>query len=79
MPPSASLVALARRVERLLLPAECLLCHDAVPASDGDALICAICRSRWARVAPPLCPACGATRERDEPCTTCAGCPPSIR
>jgi ComF family protein len=79
MPPSASLLALARRVERLLLPAECLLCREAVPASDGDALICAICRSRWARVPPPLCPRCGATAERDEPCTTCAGWLPGLR
>ena len=81
MPLSASaarLGALARRVERLLLPAECLLCREPVPGSDGDALICALCRSRWVRVAPPLCRACGATVERDEPCTTCAGWPPAL-
>ena len=65
MPPSAELRALALRVERLLLPAECLLCREPVPASDVDALACAICRSRWARVAPPLCTACGATTERE--------------
>jgi len=78
MPPSGSLRQLVHRVERLLLPAECLLCREPVPASDGDALICAICRSRWARVAPPLCPRCGTTAERDESCSTCAEWPPGL-
>ena len=78
MPYSGSLGALARRVERLLLPAECLLCREPVPASDGDGLVCAVCRTRWARVPPPLCNLCGATLERGEPCTTCAGWTPAL-
>jgi predicted amidophosphoribosyltransferase len=74
----AELAPLAHAVERLLLPAECLLCARLVPAADADALICGICRSRWMPVPPPWCPRCGAPAERDEPCGTCAGWEPGL-
>ena len=74
----AELLPVLARVERLLLPAECLLCQDPVPTREDDALICGACRSRWLPVSPPWCHRCGGPVGRDEPCTACAGWPAAL-
>ena len=41
---------LATRVERWLLPAECMVCR--APGRDGDdSLVCGVCRARWRAIA----------------------------
>jgi ComF family protein len=67
--------ALVRGLEQWLLPGECLLCRRAVPAADGDALVCGLCRLRWRAVPEPVCDRCGAPRELDEECPVCADWP----
>jgi ComF family protein len=64
-----------RRLEQWLLPSECLLCRGAIPAGEGDALVCGVCRVRWRAVPDPLCDRCGAPRELDESCRVCAEWP----
>jgi ComF family protein len=78
MPPFAELGRLAEDLERALLPAACLLCDDPVPHSEGDALICALCRSRWRAVPAPLCARCGAPTPPEGPCRDCEGWPPMV-
>lgn len=75
MPRWRELASLAGRVERLLLPAECLLCREPPAAVDGDALICGLCRSRWQPIAPPLCERCGDPLHLGLACRLCAGWP----
>ena len=41
--------------ERLLLPSECLLCHEPVEERAGDSLVCELCQSRWRRLTEPVC------------------------
>jgi len=65
-------------VERWLLPPACLLCQSAVPARQGDALVCELCRSRWEPVAGPLCGRCGQPAFGDLECRLCAGWPPGL-
>lgn len=79
MAPFADLRSVLAGVERLLLPGECLLCLQPVPARDDDALVCGLCRSRWERIAPPWCERCGGPVARDEPCTACTGWPTSLQ
>ena len=74
----ADLLPVLAGVERLLLPAECLLCLAPISLRDDDALVCGICRARWERVAPPWCARCGGPIERDEPCTACTTWPPGL-
>jgi ComF family protein len=74
----ADLLPVLAGVERLLLPAECLLCLAPISLRDDDALVCGICRARWERVAPPWCVRCGGPVERDEPCTACTTWPPGL-
>lgn len=62
-------------VERWLLPPACLLCQAPVPAREGDALVCALCRSRWEPVTAPLCARCGQPAFGDLECRLCAGWP----
>jgi ComF family protein len=65
-------------VERWLLPPACLLCQAAVPAREGDALVCGLCRSRWAPVASPWCERCGQPAFGDLECRLCAGWPEGL-
>jgi ComF family protein len=65
-------------VERWLLPPACLLCQAAVPAREGDALVCGLCRSRWAPVAAPWCERCGQPAFGDLECRQCAGWPEGL-
>lgn len=59
-------------LERWLLPAACLLCEAPVPAREGDALVCALCRSRWRPVPGPVCDRCGQPAFAGLACRTCA-------
>lgn len=65
-------------VERWLLPPACLLCDAPVPAREGDALVCGLCRSRWVAVAPPWCGRCGQPASGDLACRLCAGWPEGL-
>lgn len=76
--PFAELTRHWRRAEQVLLPPACLLCKRAVPASDGDSLICGLCRRRWQPVPAPTCARCGALVEGDNACTFCAAWPPGL-
>ncbi len=78
MLPSADLRSLFLALERALLPPQCLVCDDSVPRSDGDSLVCGLCRSRWRRVAPPQCPRCGGTLPPDGPCSFCVEWPAAL-
>ena len=60
-------------LERWLLPPACLLCEQAVPPRQADALVCDLCRSRWQPVTPPVCPRCGQPALGDLECRLCAG------
>jgi ComF family protein len=73
--PWADVVAVARRVERLLLPGECLLCKEPLAAIDEDALVCGLCRSRWAEVAAPVCDRCGEPAYLGIACRLCVTWP----
>jgi ComF family protein len=65
-------------VERWLLPPACLLCESPVPARQGDALVCDLCRSRWEPVAAPVCARCGQPAFGDLECRLCASWPPGL-
>jgi len=74
-----SLVALARGIERTLLPGECLLCRETLSPVDADALVCGLCRSRWERIAPPVCSRCGDPVHLGLACRLCAAWPEGFR
>ena len=74
----ADLLPVLAGVERILLPAECLLCLAPISPRDDDALVCGLCRARWERIAPPWCARCGGPVGRDEPCTACTTWPPGL-
>ena len=57
---------------------ECLPCEAPVPRSDGEALVCGVCRSRWRRVAPPHCARCGGTLPPEGGCGFCADWPDAL-
>jgi ComF family protein len=59
-------------LERWLLPAACLLCDAPVPAREHDALVCALCRSRWRPVPGPVCDRCGQPALAAIGCRICA-------
>ncbi len=65
-------------VERWLLPPACLLCDASIPAGEGDALVCGLCRSRWRRVCGPLCARCGQPSLADLECRLCASWPAGL-
>jgi ComF family protein len=78
MPRFAELVTALADAERWLLPPECLLCRQPVPAGDNDALACALCRSRWRPVPPPWCARCGHPLEQETACRLCAEWPAAM-
>jgi ComF family protein len=65
-------------VERWLLPAACLLCDEPIPAREGDALICDLCRVRWRSVSHPLCERCGQPTQKGLECRLCAEWPEGL-
>jgi ComF family protein len=66
-------------LERWLLPAACLLCESPIGAREGDALVCALCRSRWRRVPDPVCDRCGQPAFGDLACRICGDWRPALR
>lgn len=78
MPIFASLGPELRRLERWLLPGECLLCKGGV-GEDTDDLVCRLCRTRWVRLPEPLCVRCGEPRLLPElSCRMCRAWPPGL-
>jgi ComF family protein len=75
---AAKLIDILAQVERWLLPAACLLCKEPVPAAQGDALICDLCRLRWRTIPHPMCERCGQPSFRGLDCRVCAGWPPGL-
>jgi predicted amidophosphoribosyltransferase len=73
----ARVAAVARDLERWLLPPACLLCDEPVPAREGDALVCGLCRTRWRRVPAPVCDRCGTPATLPE-CGVCRAWPPAL-
>jgi len=65
-------------VERWLLPPACLLCDGQIPASEGDALICGLCRSRWRPVSGPWCGRCGQPSLAGVECRLCSTWPAGL-
>jgi ComF family protein len=65
-------------VERWLLPPACLLCDEPVPAPEGDALICHLCRMRWRAVPHPLCDRCGQPAQKGLECRLCPTWPEGL-
>ena len=74
MPPSSVRSA----VERLLLPAECLLCHALLTPREAERLVCPICRGRWKAVRPPWCERCGQPEPHFGPCRLCVEWPAAL-
>ncbi|MEP6589648.1 MAG: double zinc ribbon domain-containing protein [Gemmatimonadota bacterium] len=70
----AARAELARRVERWLLPAECMSCLAPATGSD-DGLICAVCIMRWRPVPEPRCGTCGEPLSFGAACRLCAAWP----
>jgi ComF family protein len=79
MPRFAELRARLEELERWLLPAACLLCDASIAPREEDALVCALCRSRWRRVPGPLCERCGQPAFGDLACRICADWTPGLR
>ena len=79
MPRFAELRARLEELERWLLPAACLLCDAPIASRDGDALVCALCRSRWRPVPGPFCDRCGQPAFGDLACRICADWTPALR
>ncbi len=75
----AGLGASLAELERWLLPAACLLCDAPVPQRERDALVCALCRSRWRPVPGPVCGRCGQPAISDLECRICADWTPGLR
>lgn len=73
-----NLAATLSGVERWLLPPVCLLCGEAIPEREGDALICSLCRVRWRMIPYPVCQRCGQPGLRDLECRLCAGWPEGL-
>lgn len=65
------------RVERWLLPAECLACASSISAP-GEPLICDLCRARWRPIDPPYCARCGEPVRLGLACRVCAEWPPDF-
>jgi ComF family protein len=65
-------------IERLLLPAECLVCHGLLAEERADDLVCPVCRSRWRPVRPPWCERCGQPEPHFGPCRLCRGWPAAL-
>jgi ComF family protein len=67
------------QVERWLLPGACLLCDAPIAEREEDALVCALCRSRWRVVSGPFCERCGQPRFAELDCRICSGWQPGLR
>jgi ComF family protein len=66
-------------LERLLLPAECLVCQALLSDARADDLVCPVCRSRMRAVRPPWCERCGQPEPHFGPCRLCRDWPGALR
>jgi ComF family protein len=66
-------------LERLLLPAECLVCRGLLSHARADDLVCPVCRSRMRVVRPPWCARCGQPEPHFGPCRLCREWPGALR
>jgi ComF family protein len=66
-------------LERLLLPAACLVCRRPIPEHEADEPVCSGCRFRMRPVAPPWCERCGQPRPLFGACRICADWPDAFR
>lgn len=73
-----TLVEALAGAERWLLPPACLLCQSPIPPRQHDALVCELCRSRWAPVASPVCDRCGQPAMGDLECRLCQTWPEGL-
>lgn len=71
--------SLAVAFERLLLPAECLVCHRLLGPQFADDLVCPVCRLRWRAVRRPWCERCGQPEPHFGPCRLCREWPAELR
>ncbi len=69
---------MANAVERLLLPAECLICRGLLGEGEADRVVCSVCRYRWRAVRPPWCERCGQPEPLFGPCRICAAWPAAL-
>lgn len=65
-------------LERLLLPAECLVCRGLLADRDAHLLVCHVCRHRWRPVRPPWCERCGQPEPHFGPCRLCRDWPAAL-
>lgn len=66
-------------LERLLLPAECLVCRRLLSETHADDLVCSVCRSRMRGVRPPWCARCGQPEPHFGPCRLCREWPRALQ
>jgi len=66
-------------LERLLLPAACLVCRRPIPEHEPDAPVCGGCLFRMRPVAAPWCERCGQPRPLFGPCRICADWPDAFQ
>ncbi len=67
----------AVRLERWLLPAECLVCRAPITGR-GEPLVCDVCRARWRPISSPCCARCGEPLPLGLECRICADWPPDF-
>ncbi len=67
----------ARRIERWILPPECIVCQAPVGGT-GDELVCDVCCARWRPIDPPFCATCGEPTPLGLACRVCADWPPDF-
>ncbi len=75
----ADLARTLQAAEHLLLPPECLLCHEAVEERAGDSLVCDLCQSRWRRLPEPVCSRCGQPMDPGIECRICETWPTALQ
>lgn len=68
----------AAALERLLLPAECLLCRNLLASLDAGRVVCPVCCNRWRPVRPPWCERCGQPEPHFGPCRLCTHWPDAL-
>ena len=67
------------RLERWMLPGECVLCRGLIAGESDDELICGLCRCRWAKLPDPICQRCGQPLALTElACRLCAEWPDGL-
>ena len=66
-------------LERLLLPAECLVCRSLLSEARAQDLVCLVCRSRMRTVRPPWCERCGQPEPHFGPCRLCREWPAALQ